>query len=201
MPRQAINYDKTCFYKIVCKNLDIQDVYVGHTTDFATRKTGHKTKCNNPNSKSYNLFVYKFIRDNGGWDNFEMILIERISCEDELDARRKERKFIEDLKATLNSSIPSRTKKEWVDNNKEKVYEYKHNWHIENKQRLRQNKKEKYIEHREVVLDKAKKYYEENTEKCKEWKNGVVKCDCGFTYTNANKARHFKSKKHLEALN
>ena len=32
-------------------------------------------------------------------------------------------------------------------------------------------------------------------------KNGAVKCDCGFTYTNANKARHFKSKRHLDAFN
>ena len=42
MPRQPINYDNTCFYKIVCKNLDIHDIYVGHTTDFTTRKLHHK---------------------------------------------------------------------------------------------------------------------------------------------------------------
>ena len=27
------------FCKIVCKDLDIKDLYVGHTTDFKTRKT------------------------------------------------------------------------------------------------------------------------------------------------------------------
>ena len=52
MPRHPINYDNTCFYKIVCKNLDIHDIYVGHTTDFTTRKTAHKTASNN-NKKTF----------------------------------------------------------------------------------------------------------------------------------------------------
>ena len=67
MPRQPISYDNTCFYKIVCKNLDIHDIYVGHTTDFTTRKYYHKYNCNNPNHKKQRLFVHKFVRDNGGW--------------------------------------------------------------------------------------------------------------------------------------
>ena len=190
MPRQPINYDNTCFYKIVCKNLDIHDIYVGHTTDFTTRKLHHKNNSNNANKN--NIYVYRFIRDNGGWDNFDMILIERTKCEDILDAKRKERKYIEDMHATLNSCLPSRTPKEMV--------EYKRNWHIENKERLSHNKKETYINQREVILEKAKNYYKENTDKCKEWKSGIVKCECGLTYTNSNKARHFKSKNHLENL-
>ena len=193
MPRQPINYDNTCFYKIVCKNLDIHDMYVGHTTDFTSRKTQHKNTCKNLNDKSYNRYVYRFIRDNGGWDNFDMILIERTKCEDKLDAEKKERKYIEDLHATLNSCLPYRAPEE--------VVEYKHNWHVENKERLSLNKKETYINQREVILEKAKNYYKENTDKCKEWKNGIVKCECGFTYTNSNKARHVKSKNNLENLN
>ena len=51
MPRQDINYDNTYFYKIVCKDLNRQDLYVGHTTNFRIRKNGHKTACNNPNAK------------------------------------------------------------------------------------------------------------------------------------------------------
>ena len=75
MPLKAINYDKTHFYKIVCKDLDIKDCYVGHTTDFTTRKYDHKQRCSNPNNGGYNLPVYRFMRENGGWENFEMILI------------------------------------------------------------------------------------------------------------------------------
>ena len=75
MPLKAINYDKTHFYKIVCKDLDIKDCSVGHTTDFTTRKYDHKQRCSNPNNGGYNLPVYRFMRENGGWENFEMILI------------------------------------------------------------------------------------------------------------------------------
>ena len=39
MPRQKRDYSSTHFYKIVCKDLDIRDFYIGHTTDFTTRKT------------------------------------------------------------------------------------------------------------------------------------------------------------------
>ena len=38
MPKQDINYDITYFYKIVCRDLTIQDCYVGHTTNFRIRQ-------------------------------------------------------------------------------------------------------------------------------------------------------------------
>ena len=38
MPRNKLEYSNTHFYKIACKDLDIQDFYLGHTTDFRTRK-------------------------------------------------------------------------------------------------------------------------------------------------------------------
>jgi hypothetical protein len=38
MPKQPINYENTIIYKIVCNNLNINDCYVGHTTDFTRRK-------------------------------------------------------------------------------------------------------------------------------------------------------------------
>jgi len=33
MPRTPVDYSKTIIYKIVCKDLSIVDLYVGHTTD------------------------------------------------------------------------------------------------------------------------------------------------------------------------
>ena len=34
MPLKEINYDKTHFYKLMCKDFNITDCYVGHTTDW-----------------------------------------------------------------------------------------------------------------------------------------------------------------------
>ena len=61
MPRTKVDSPSTMFCKIVCKDLDIKDLYVGHTTDFKTRKNCHKRVCNNPNDKNHNLPIYKFI--------------------------------------------------------------------------------------------------------------------------------------------
>jgi hypothetical protein len=53
----------------------ILHTYVGHTTDFTKRKNNHKKSCNNSKSKDYNLKVYDFIRKNGGWDNWSIVLV------------------------------------------------------------------------------------------------------------------------------
>jgi hypothetical protein len=47
MTKQFIDYKKTIIYKIVCNDLNITDVYVGHTTNFINRKARHKYDCNN----------------------------------------------------------------------------------------------------------------------------------------------------------
>ena len=38
MPKDIINYSSTIIYKIVCKDLNVKDIYIGHTTNFIKRK-------------------------------------------------------------------------------------------------------------------------------------------------------------------
>ena len=45
MPKTKINYENAIIYKIVCNDLNIKDLYVGHTTDFIRRKYDHKKRC------------------------------------------------------------------------------------------------------------------------------------------------------------
>jgi predicted GIY-YIG superfamily endonuclease len=168
MPRLPINYQNTYFYKIVCKDLSVPDSYVGHTTDFTKRRADHKKRSNNLTSTA--LPVHRFIHNNGGWDNFDMILIERRTCQDKLEACKFERGHIEDLNATLNAHMPSRTKKEY------------------------------YEEKREHTLKKVKEYYESNKEKVDEWRNTRFECECGGSFFNHNKARHDRTLKHQEYL-
>ena len=64
-----------CIYKICCD--DVPDyVYVGSTKAFRERKRHHKYSCTNVNGKSYHSKIYTTIRDNGGWDNWRMVIIE-----------------------------------------------------------------------------------------------------------------------------
>jgi hypothetical protein len=98
MPR---NYNNTVIYKIVCKDLNVKECYVGNTTFFTRRKSEHKSKSKVNQSK-----VYQFVRDNGGWNNFDMIEIEKFPCKDGNEARCRERYWYETLNATLNTVNP-----------------------------------------------------------------------------------------------
>ena len=89
MPRTNIDYSNTIIYKICCKDISITEIYVGHTTDMRRRKNRHKSDCYNKNTNNYNNNIYKFIRDNGGWSNWDMIEIERFEAIDTNDAKKK----------------------------------------------------------------------------------------------------------------
>jgi len=184
MPRKPIDYSNTTIYKLCCNDLEITDVYVGHTTDFTKRKYNHKSLCNTETSKRYNFYVYQFIRDHGGWSNWSMIEIEKICCIDSNDALKQERRCIELLGATLNKNLPTRTKSEWGEDNKEHIKEYHKQYREENKDHIKEKNKEYYEQNKEQLKEKVKQYYEANTYHIKE-KNKE--------YREANK-EHIKEK-------
>ena len=112
MPKKPIDYINTVIYKIVCNDLSITDLYVGQTTDFTKRKSQHKLSCSRSKNRHHDLKVYKTIRDNGGWDNWSMIEIEKFGCQDRNEASARERHWFEVLNAKLNSAYPNRTPSE-----------------------------------------------------------------------------------------
>jgi hypothetical protein len=171
MPREPIDYSRTIIYKIVCKDLSKTDVYVGHTTDFKTRKNLHKSISNNEKDKRYNLKVYQYIRENEGWENFDMIEIEKyIECKDANEARKRERYWYEELNAKLNSICPQRTQKEYNEENKEKKKEKNKEYREQNKEKIKELQKKWEEENKEKIKERKKKYFEENKDKIKEYK-------------------------------
>lgn len=200
MPRTNIDYSNTIIYKLCCKDINITEIYVGHTTDMRKRKYQHKTACNNEISKKYNYNVYQFIRDNGGFENWDMIEIERFEAIDGNDARKKERYWIEELKATLNMIIPSRTHKEWEEENKDNIkelrkinYEYNKDYIIKRNKAYRDNNKEEYInrymiynnKNKEIILQKAKE---------------KIECECGCLIRKYDLKIHQQTKKHIDLM-
>jgi len=103
MPKVYIDYSNTIIYKITCKDETISDVYVGHTTNFVQRKYAHKIGSTNLDNKCK---LYQVIRDNGGWENWKMEIIDVINCKDVCEARKKEQEYFVLVKATLNSIEP-----------------------------------------------------------------------------------------------
>jgi len=111
-------------YKIYCKDPNIKDCYIGSTKDFRNRKKQHKRKCNNPNYKDYNYKVYKFIRNNGGFENWAFEILETFNTIDKQYLHKIERKYVESNNSTLNFQIPTRTIQEWQQANKDYSIEY-----------------------------------------------------------------------------
>ena len=137
-------------YKIVCNDVNVKDFYVGHTCNWVQRTCDHKRSVNNNDRGDYNTKKSVFIRENGGWDNWTIVLIEDYPCENKLIASQRERYWIETLGATLNMTIPSRTVKE-----QKQIYYQKNKEHI-----LQQCKN--YVENnKEKQLAYQKKYRED----------------------------------------
>jgi len=157
MPKHTINYDKTHFYKLCCKDPTINDIYVGHTTDFTRRKCVHKSHCYNENLKGYNTYKYQFVRDNGGWNNWDMVLIETLKCDDALHARKIEREFIEKLEAGLNKQMPGRSLSEYKEVCRDKILENKKKYQDANK-----DKRKQYYEANQNKISEYNKQYREN---------------------------------------
>ena len=106
MPKIEIDYSNTIIYKITCKDSSVNDVYVGHTTNFVQRKHAHKQSCINDKSPNHNCKLYEVIRNNGGWNNWKMEIINFFNCKDHYEARKKEQEYFVSLNATLNSIEP-----------------------------------------------------------------------------------------------
>lgn len=197
MPRIAIDYSKTIIYRIVCKDVNIKDCYVGSTTDFKSRKTAHKTKCSNNKNKEYNYNVYVCIRENGNWDNWDMIQIECYNAINKLDAHKRERHWLEYYCATLNMCIPSRTDKEYRDDTKETSKEYFKKYNEEHK-----DERLKYItkytkENKEKITEYNKKYNKEHKDKIQERRSKFSK---EYINRQAREIYHRKKERNLMCL-
>ena len=94
-------------YQIYCLNPLVTDTYVGSTTNFEVRKNTHKNSCNNSCYKNHHLHVYDFIRENGGWGNWKMVIIKKYpTITERYQLLQKERKWIKKKHATLNQHLP-----------------------------------------------------------------------------------------------
>ena len=106
MTKEDSDYSNTIIYKITCKSPNITDIYVGHTINFVQRKYTHKQSCCNKNAPIYKCKLYETIRNNGGWINWKMEILNFFNCADHFEARQKEQEYFELLNANLNSIEP-----------------------------------------------------------------------------------------------
>ena len=69
-------------YEISSNDKSIPGTYIGSTWNMGKRIIDHAVNCYNENGKEYNVPVYKYIRENGGFHTFNMKVIDSGECED-----------------------------------------------------------------------------------------------------------------------
>jgi hypothetical protein len=163
-------------YKICCD--DCPDfVYVGSTKAFRQRKILHKSRVNTGRKEK----IYTTIRENGGWDNWRMVILEECGEISFTEARIKEEEHRVKLNANLNSQKCHQTEEEYYERRRKQAREYYEN---------NKDKKQEY----------AKEYREKNKEKIMEWKNQRFTCECGRTFKIEGKAEHERSLIHKKLI-
>ena len=183
-----------CVYKIQHKlDVDNIDFYIGSTKNLYQRKKHHKFKC-----KESNIPLYKYIRDNGGWSNFEFTILENVDDNDEL--LLKERFYIDQLNPTLNCVMPYRTDEEIKEQKKIYMKEYDKEYRKNNKEKINKYHKEWYESNKDIILLQKKKYRDANREKNNKRARELVLCECGSEVSRDSLRRHIKSNKHLNKI-
>jgi ribosomal protein S27AE len=161
-------------YKIIKKDAENDNmIYIGSTIDPKHRWDTHKGKYNNPNMpETYSCKLYKYIRECGGIDEFNIIILEEFEipltkCY-ERDKRENEYIIKYDAVNKLNS--------EKVGSN------WKENW------RELRKLDDTYVERQSIAW---KKYQEKNRDKLNEKKRTKIPCDiCGTLISYSGMARH-----------
>jgi len=161
MPKKEIQ--DYIFYKIVCLDDSCELIYVGSTANWKARNYKHKRDCTNEKSDKYNYKVYKTIRANGGWCNFNMI---EIGTAKQITLRRS--KQIEDeYRVQLKASMNDRRCYLSEEQKKEYARQYDKKYREANKDKIKERNQNYYQEN----IDKFKEYKQDNKDKIKEYNN------------------------------
>ena len=151
-------YQNGKIYKLVSAKTD--KIYIGSTCNpLYKRLWQHKSASKNLNKCYTAKELVKF-------DDCKIILIEDFPCERKEQLTARERYHIEqNIHICVNKGIPTRTIKEWYQQNKDKIAEHMKEYYEQNKDTIAQQKKEYYEQNKDKKVEYNKEYYEQNKDK------------------------------------
>jgi|TARA_R110000782_G_scaffold257494_1_gene346765 hypothetical protein len=167
---RATDYSNCYIYHIIDSDKVVH--YVGSTSNMNSRKSKHKYSCNTEHDRAYNLDIYKYIRDNGAWNAFEMVpirKIENISNKTELciEEQAEINKFT-NLKNKLGSYLSHEDHLEktriWHKNNREKVLQHQRSWKLNNPEKVTEQRRKHREANREAINERQRQYYQKQKE-------------------------------------
>lgn len=156
-------------YQISCDETD--DLYVGSTIKtlenrMINHRSAYKRYLNGSRKgycKSYELLQYPTAKIN---------LLFNFPCNSKAELEREEGKIQRQTANCINRIIAGRTLKEYRQDNKEIIREYKKQWSEDNKEKIKEKKKQYRQDNRERFYEHFKEYnkqyYQDNREKLNE---------------------------------
>jgi hypothetical protein len=214
-------------------------VYIGATTKtLKERLKGHKSDhAKYKNDKRDYMTSFEILEAG----DYTITLIEDVNCETVEELNIRERYHIENTPDCVNKQHPGRTKKEYIEENKDKIKEhtkeyrvknkevrkvYDKNYRAENQDKIKKykedHKDEKAVynknyradnldavkaaekkykdEHKEEQKAYNTDYYQKNKDTIAVQRSQKVLCECGGEYSQHHKARHLKTKRHIEGI-
>jgi hypothetical protein len=204
-----VNYDKGLIYCINAKDTG-KLLYVGSTTSLRHRIGSYKSVIQNKNNitkSSYHSPIYKYIRENGGWDNIVFTEYMDAPSSSKQELERKENEVILELQPELNVNLPRQTREEYLERNRDLINERQNKFREENRDHVNQQAREygrrNYLdpEKKERILERGRQYKENNKEAIKERKSKPEHCAiCGCDVCHDGMYRHIKSMKHINNM-
>jgi len=177
------DYSKSVIYTIRSRH----NIYVGSTVNFRARKTNHKTLITSENLKIYNMKLYNNIRRNDGeWDMQPHSIF---PCNSKIELTIEE----ERIRQLLNADMNMKSCGTGLDKS-----EYKKQWYEQNKERINEKRKQYREQNKERLNGKRKQYNEQHKDEIREQRRQKVTCECGCDVLKHNLSRHLKSPKHLK---
>ena len=164
------DYQKGKIYKLWSPQGTEEEIYIGSTCDELRKRKNHHKNTNFCNSR---ILFEKY-------DDIRIEVLEEYPCNNKNELIKKEGEYIRNNKC-LNSHIPTRTAKEWYNDNKNYVKEYKKIYQQINKEELAKKQKN--------YKDKNKEFFREK-----------ITCECGCLISRPTIARHQKTLKHIKLM-
>ena len=105
-----------------------------------------------------------------GGGNWDMVQVAEVQAKDKRDLHATERKYVEDLDATLNRQVPTKTRKQYYD------------------------------DHKTEIIDRVKQYYQDHKAERRAYLDSVIECECGLTSTRSHFSRHKRTQRHKDRM-
>ena len=198
-------------------------VYIGSTLKtIEKRLSRHKN-----NYKNYLKGTYHYVSsfDIIQHDDVYIELLEEVNVENKQELCKIEGKYIKEMEC-VNQRIEGQSRKQWHEDNKEKIKEYHKEYRNTNKEKIKEqninyyhSNKEKIKEHhkeyrnankeqmkdyyqqnKEHISEKRKQYYQENKEHILDRMKEIFTCECGSTIAKSSVRKHKHSSKHKKYI-